>query len=88
MIIQSLKGLMPKLTIYLSSVLGIMYGQMNDRLIYQQVKRHHFYTILKWAYAKIAFHSLGLSVLAFTTIKPRLDNRNYLILITNQQMDK
>ena len=56
------------------------YGRMIDRLIYEQVKGHHFHTIIKSDYARFAFHSLELYVFVFPTINFRLDPHNYLVL--------
>ena len=60
-----------------------MYGRMDDRRIYQRVKWHHFYTVLKRAYAKFASHPDYRSWFFFN--QPWLDTRNYLILIKNQR---
>ena len=56
------------MTTYLSSALGMTNGWMINKLIYQQMNWHHFYTILIRNYTRFASHSIALSVLAFSTL--------------------
>jgi hypothetical protein len=78
---QSNLSSLNSMTFYLSSALGMTYEWMTDKLIYQQMEWHYFYTILKRAYPIFAFQSLGLFVLAFSAISQVLMPAKQLILI-------